>query len=92
MQDATKTWQDVRPATYREKDVDWRRFCLRGLLGTSTNPCVPFSVLELSINKQGQLLTFHVQVGYEKRPEKTGTSRRAPEEIASGRVEYLLPV
>ena len=52
----TKTWHDVRPATYGNRDVDWRRFCSRGLLGTSTTPCVPFSVLELAINKQGQLL------------------------------------
>ena len=90
---ATKIWHDVRPATYGNRDVDWRRFCSRGLLGTSTTPCVPFSVLELAINKQGQLLTFHVQVGYVKRtPEKTGTSRRAPEEIASWHVEWLLPV
>ena len=75
LQDATKTWHDVRPATYGNRDVDWRRFYSRGLLGTSTTLCVPFSFLELAINKQRQLLTFHVQVGYVKRPsEKTGTS------------------
>ena len=61
--------------TLNQLDVDWRRFCSRGLPDTSTIPCVPFSVLELAINKQGQLLTFHVQVGYVKRPpEKIGTS------------------
>ena len=75
LEDATKTWHDVRSATYGNMDVDWKRFCSRGLLGSSTTPWVPLSVLELAINKQGQLLTFHVQVGYVKRPsEKTGTS------------------
>ena len=44
-------------------DVDLGRFCSRG---TSTTPCIPFSVLELAINKQGEFLTFHVQVGYVK--------------------------
>ena len=75
-------------ATYCNRDVDLRRFCSRGLLSTSTTPCVPFSVLELAINKQGQLLTFHAQVGNVKRPpEETGTTLRAPEEIAAAYVE-----
>ena len=91
MQDATKTWHNVRPATYGNWDVEWRRFYSRGLLGTSTTPCVPFSVLELAINKQGQLLSFNVQVGYVKRPPvKTSTSWRASKEIASGHVKWLL--
>ena len=59
--------------THGNRDVDWRRFCSRGLLDTSTTPCVPFSVLEFAINKQGQLWTVHVQARYVKRPtEKTG--------------------
>ena len=55
--------------------LDQRRTAIGMPIGTSTTPCLPFSVLELAINKQGQLLTFQVQVGYVKRPQRRPVHR-----------------